>query len=197
MGNVITPDDISLILSLYYLNYTESRAISLPVNISNAISKVIEESGGIIRWTTTKLRNPDDSIDLFYGGKCRYPYLEQKTDPMITFLRLIEYLTLEKKELCELKENFPKTNITRTAIQCSIEEKAAIMGMLSTEAEGKSVELIDGVKIITNNSWILLMPDASQPLIHVYAEGDSIKERDRLINSYSEKIRQFRLAQMQ
>jgi mannose-1-phosphate guanylyltransferase/phosphomannomutase len=116
---------------------------------------------------------------------------------MITFLRVLEYLTLEKKELCEVKEQLPKITLASTTIQCALEEKASIMGMLSSESEGKSIELIDGVKITNNNSWILLMPDASQPLIHVYAEGESVKERDRLIQNYSEKIRQFRLNQMQ
>jgi mannose-1-phosphate guanylyltransferase/phosphomannomutase len=196
-GNVLTADDISSILSMLYLKHKEIETICLPVNISNAVSRLIENNGGNIRWVTTKLRNPEDSIDLFYGGKCRYPYLEQRTDPMITFLRILEYLTLEKKELCEVKEQLPKVNLASTTIQCALEEKASIMGMLSSESDGKSVELIDGVKIINSSSWILLMPDASQPLIHVYAEGESVRERDRLIQNYSEKIRQFRLSQIQ
>ena len=112
---------------------------------------------------------------------------------MITFLRVLEYLTLEQKELYEVREFLPRTNLLSTSIQCTVEEKAAIMAMLSTETEKNNVELIDGIKIIQNNSWILLLPDSSQPLIHIYAEGDSTKERDRLINSYSEKIKQFRL----
>lgn len=196
-GNVLSADDISSILILLYLKHYGSETICLPVNTSNAVSRLVENHGGKIKWVTTKLRNPDDSIDLFYGGKCRYPYLEQKTDPMIILLRVLEYLTIEKKELCEVKEILPKVNLASTTIQCGLEEKASIMGMLSAETEGKSIELIDGVKIINSSSWILLMPDASQPLIHVYAEGDSTRERDRLIQNYSDKIRQFRLNQIQ
>lgn len=193
MGNVLTADDISAILSLYYLKYSYSKTISLPVNTSNVISRLIEENGGTVKWTTTRLRIPDDSIDIFYGGKSRHPFLEQKIDPMITFLRVLEYLSLEKKELYEVREILPRPNLLNTTIQCTIEEKAAIMAMLSMEAEKNDVELIDGIKIIKDKSWILLLPDSSQPLIHIYAEGESTKERDRLINNYSEKIKQFRL----
>ena len=193
MGNVLTTDDISAILSLYYLKYSYSKTISLPVNTSNVISRLIEENGGSVKWTTTRIRIPDDSIDIFYGGKSRHPFLEQKIDPMISFLRVLEYLTLEQKELYEVREILPKPNLLNTTIQCTIEEKAAIMAMLSMEADKNDVELIDGIKIIKENSWILLLPDSSQPLIHIYAEGESTKERDRLINNYSEKIKQFRL----
>ncbi|HQO40418.1 MAG TPA: hypothetical protein PK986_08110, partial [Spirochaetota bacterium] len=62
--------------------------------------------------------------------------------------------------------------------------------------ENSRVELIDGVKIFDKNSWILLLPDASQPLIHVYAEGETVRERDRLIQNYSEKIKLFNLNQL-
>ncbi len=196
MGNVLSVDDVSAILSLYYLKHSYSRTISLPVNTSNVLCRLIEDNGGSVKWTTTRLRTPDDSIDIFYGGKSRHPFLEQKIDPMITFLRVLEYLSLEKKELYEVRETLPHTNLINTSIQCTIEEKAAIMAMLSMEADNNNVEMIDGIKIIKNNSWILLMPDSSQPLIHIYAEGDSIKERDGLINNYSEKIKQFRLGQI-
>lgn len=195
-GNVLTSDDITSILILYYLKHSYSKTISLPVTTSNVISGLIKNNGGTVKWTSTRLRIPDDSIDIFYGGKSRHPFLEQKIDPMITFLRVLEYLTLEQKELYEVREVLPKTNLINTSIQCTIEEKAAIMTMLSMENDKNDIELIDGIKIIKNNSWILLLPDSSQPLIHIYAEGETSKERDRLINSYSEKIKQFRLGQM-
>lgn len=196
LGNVLTNDDISAILILLYLKHTQAESISIPVNTSNSISRLIEKCGGTVRWTQTALRDPGDSIDIFYGGKTRYPYLELMTDPMIVFLRILEYLTLEQKELCEVKESLPRTNISNTTIRCTAEEKASIMAMLSMEGDKHEVELIDGVKIIRKDSWILLQPDSSQPLIHVYAEGDSAKERDRLISSYSKKIKQFRNGQV-
>ncbi len=196
-GEVLTADDIYSILIMYYLDYTDSRQIFLPVNTSSMLTKLIHEKGGTQGWTSTRLRKPEDSIDIFYSETTRYPFLELKADPMITFLRIIEFLTLEKKELCEIKESLPKSNIINTSIQCTIEQKAAIMGMLSAESENSRIELIDGVKIFENNSWILLLPDASQPLIHVYAEGETTKERDRLIQSYSEKIKHFSINQLQ
>lgn len=197
LGEVLTADDMCSILIMYYLDYTDSREIYLPVNASNSLTKLIHEKGGRLHWTSTRLRQPEDSIDIFYSELTRYPFLELKFDPIIAFLRIIEYLTLEKKELCDVKESLPRSNIMNTSIQCTVEQKAAIMGMLSTDQDTGRVELIDGVKIIQDNSWILLLPDASQPLIHVYAEGESIRERDRLVRNYSEKIKQFSLNQLQ
>ncbi len=197
MGSVLTNGDISAILSLYYLKYTDTKVIGLPVNTSRHLSTFIEEKGGTVKWTPTTLRNPDDCIDIFYQGTDKYPFLEQKYDPMITCLLILEFLSREKKELCDIMEILPKPNIISTTIYCTLEEKASIMGMLSAEGDCGNVELIDGIKIHKNKSWILLLPDASQPLIHIYAEGESAKERDTLVQSYYDKIKHFRLNMMQ
>lgn len=191
-GEVLSADDVTAILIKYYLDYKTAESICIPVNTSNAIANLISERGAQVKWITTKLRTPDDSIDLFYDSATRYPYLEQKTDPMIVFLRVLEYLSLEKKELCEVKQKLPKIHLASTTIQCTPEEKASIMAMLSSEIQNRDIDLIDGVKISNKNSWILLMPDHSQPLIHVFAEGESPTERDRLIRNYAEKIKNFR-----
>jgi len=40
-------------------------------------------------------------------------------------------------------------------------------------ARGDEVVLIDGVKAIDAAGWTLVVPDAEEPVTHVYAEGDS------------------------
>lgn len=193
MGNVLTAGDISAILSMHYLKYTDTKTIALPVNSSCHLSSFIESLGGSIKWIPTSLRNPEGCIDIFYKGAVKYPFLEQKYDPMITCLLILEFLTYEKKALYEILRDLPKPNLISTTIHCTFEEKASIMGMLSSETQRANVELIDGIKIYNDNSWILLLPDASLPLIHIYAEGETEKERDMLIQSYYNKIKDFRL----
>lgn len=193
MGNVLTTGDISTILSIYYLKYTDTKTIALPVNSSRHLSSLVESMGGLVKWIPTSLRDPNDCIDIFYKGTIKYPFLEQKYDPMITCLLILEFLTHEKKGLYEILEGLPKPNLMSTTIHCTFEEKASIMGMLSSETQRGNVELIDGIKIYKDNSWILLLPDASQPLIHIYAEGETVIERDRLVQNYYEKIKDFRL----
>ncbi len=39
-------------------------------------------------------------------------------------------------------------------------------------ARGDEVVLIDGVKVVDPGGWTLVVPDAEEPVTHVYAEAD-------------------------
>lgn len=54
-------------------------------------------------------------------------------------------------------------------------------------------ELIDGVKIIdpTDRSWVLVLPDASDPLVHIIADSDSRDWVDGQLRVYREKVQKF------
>jgi len=193
LGNILTDDDISAILCLYYLRHKKSKIINIPVTTSKALEDIITTNNGIIKKTKSKLRAPEDTIDIFRNGPSgRYPFIEQSYDPMITFLRILKFLSLENKQLYEIKEKLPKSNIMNTSITCAFDEKAAIMRMLTANEEQDEIEFIDGIKIIRENAWLLILPDATDPLIHLYAEGNSIEERDSIIDEFTVKIKKFK-----
>ena len=191
LGNILTQDDISAILCMFYLKYRETDTINIPVTTSSVLENLISEHGGKAVRVSSKLRSPGDMPDIFLGGekKERFPYMEQIYDPMITFLRVLKYLTLEKKSLYEVKEDLPKNTMQSTSIHCTTEEKAAVMRMLSTDADPEKVEMIDGIKIFEDESWVLILPDAAQPLIHLYAEGPTVADGESMIDRYTVQIK--------
>ncbi len=192
-GNTLTNNDISAILSIYYLKYKNAKIIKIPVTISKKIENMITSHGGEVIRTSSKLYSPDKISDIFRTDtEERYPYLEQIYDPMITFLRVLKFLTIEDKPLYEIKESLPASNVTNTLIHCTIEEKAAVMRMLNIDADPEKTELIDGIKIYEDNAWVLILPDATQPIVHIYAEGETNKQRDEIIDKYTIKVRKFK-----
>lgn len=118
--------------------------------------------------------------------------MEQIYDPMITFLRVLKFISLENLSLFEVKEKLPKSNIQNISIHCTTEEKAAVMRMLSTDADPQKVEMIDGVKIFEDDSWVLILPDATQPLIHLYAEGPTTADGESMIDKYTVQIKKYK-----
>jgi phosphomannomutase len=42
-----------------------------------------------------------------------------------------------------------------------------------------------------DTAWILALPDAEEPLTHLWAEADSDAEARRLIQEYARRIRQL------
>ncbi len=193
MGNILTGDNISAMLCLYYIKYKNEKIINIPVTTSRVIEKIIIENGGTANRISSKMRAPDGMTDIFLADESgRYPYLEQIFDPMITFLRILKFLTLENVSLHEIKERLPASNIINTSLHCTMDEKALIMRMLTTDSAGREIEMIDGIKITENNAWVLILPDAAQPLVHLYAEGETSTDRDRIIEEYTVKIKKFK-----
>ncbi len=182
-GNLLTDDDIAALLCMYYLKYRNEKSINVPVTSSIIFEKMASSFGAIVRRTKTDLRSPPGSDDIFQGKPSgRYPYLEKEYDPMITFLRILEFASLEGLPLHELAEKIPGSNLYQTSIPCTMGEKASVMRGLSgiSAGGGTTVELIEGIRIIRENAWILILPDSSYPLIHLYAEGISVEHRDAM-----------------
>ena len=55
------------------------------------------------------------------------------------------------------------------------------------------LELIDGVKIINpqNDNWVLILPDAGEPLVHIVANSDEREWVDVNLREYRQKVQTF------
>ena len=55
------------------------------------------------------------------------------------------------------------------------------------------LELIDGVKIINprNDNWILILPDAGEPLVHIYANSKDRRWVDLQLAEYRQLVQNF------
>ena len=48
-------------------------------------------------------------------------------------------------------------------------------------SKGEELVLVDGVKIVRPEGWVLVLPDPELPSTHVWAEGDTEREARRLV----------------
>ena len=194
-GNALSADDTSALLALYYMKYRGEKTINIPIVSPSVIEKIGHAYGATVLRTSTKIRAPQDTTDIFQSGASgRYPYLEMAYDPMIAALIILEYVAMEDRPLHELRERLPRGNIKSTSLPCSMEEKASVMRMLSSLSlpEGTRLEMIDGIRITRENAWVLILPDATLPLIHFYADGDSIDGRDVILEEFILMVKKFK-----
>ncbi len=54
--------------------------------------------------------------------------------------------------------------------------------------ENMDRELIDGIKIIQDDSWVIVLPDRTRPLFHVNAESQQPAISEALVTEYTKKI---------
>jgi mannose-1-phosphate guanylyltransferase/phosphomannomutase len=54
---------------------------------------------------------------------------------------------------------------------------------------------LDGVKIQTRlDHWVLILPDAVEPLVHVYADGADLQQTSSDLNEYTQMVRYLQRA---
>jgi phosphomannomutase len=58
------------------------------------------------------------------------------------------------------------------------------MRQMAQRVQGR-VETLDGLKVHTPHGWALILPDASESLIHLYVEAGSEADAQRLLEQYA------------
>jgi mannose-1-phosphate guanylyltransferase/phosphomannomutase len=54
------------------------------------------------------------------------------------------------------------------------------MRVLNERMAGRDVDLTDGIKVFSDHGWAQVLPDPDEPLVHVYAEGETTEESEEL-----------------
>jgi mannose-1-phosphate guanylyltransferase/phosphomannomutase len=47
------------------------------------------------------------------------------------------------------------------------------MRVLTERLKGRELDLTDGIKVIDERGWASVLPDPDEPLVHIYAEGET------------------------
>ena len=57
----------------------------------------------------------------------------------------------------------------------------------------EKLELVDGVKIIDHQdeNWVLVLPDAGEPLVHIFANGSDREWVDETLREYRQRVQKF------
>ena len=60
------------------------------------------------------------------------------------------------------------------------------MRVLNERLAGRELDLTDGIKLFDERGWVQVLPDPDEPVIHLYAEGDT----DELSNELEHELRE-------
>jgi mannose-1-phosphate guanylyltransferase / phosphomannomutase len=110
-----------------------------------------------------------------------FPQLHPGFDSMFCIAKVIEWLTIQERTLSQVRLNLPQIYHRSQTVRCPWNMKGALMRHLVESYDQKHLELIDGVKIFShsNTDWVLVLPDASEPMVRVFANVDALKNGER------------------
>ena len=80
--------------------------------------------------------------------------------------------------------------ILQGEVPTPMEQKGLIMRTLMEQLteEGAELVLVDGIKVVSDEGWALVVPDPADPVTHVWAEGSDLAASEALAATYVERI---------
>ncbi|MGL5880883.1 MAG: mannose-1-phosphate guanylyltransferase, partial [Xenococcaceae cyanobacterium] len=174
--------------------------VVVPVNSSSAVEQIARRHDGkVIRTKAnpTALMEASQNPNVVLGGSGEmgfiFPQLHPGFDAMFSIAKLIEMLTIQERSLAQVRSELPRICHKSYTMRCPWKIKGALMRYLVETHPTENLELIDGVKIINhhNDDWVLILPDAGEPLVHIYANSEDREVVDRLLKDYRLRVQKF------
>jgi mannose-1-phosphate guanylyltransferase/phosphomannomutase len=103
----------------------------------------------------------------------------------------MELIASAGHSLSEIVDGLPQWHLASRRDHCPWERKGQIMRRLLDETNGENVDLTDGIRVGREGGWVLVIPDASDPLFNVYAEGRSDDEAHRYVDEIATRIEEL------
>ncbi len=197
-GTIIRGELLLAVVADIILRDKNKRSIVVPVNSSSIIDRIASRYGcRVVRckaseteigMTTAKL---DDAV---LGGSANgcfvFPEFQRGYDGMFALGQVLEHLTFQGRTLYEAVHDLPPLVYQTASIHCPWEKKGRLMRLLVEKHHDRPMELLDGVKIQTRpEHWVLVLPDAVEPFVHIYVDGLDPEHTSSDLKEYTQLVR--------
>ena len=197
LGRVIAGNRLLALVSLMVCRAQPGARIAMPITTPGAVTRLVESAGGTVTRTKSDRRSmmalaarERDSIAYGSGIKQEpiFPAFQPAFDALYAIVKVMEMLAVEKRRLHELNDLIPNWFFRHRAVRCPWERKGEVMRTFADAHARDEIELFDGIRVASDHGWFLVLPDASDPSVNVYAEGDTNEHADALLASVLERI---------
>ncbi|HEX8100318.1 MAG TPA: mannose-1-phosphate guanyltransferase, partial [Actinomycetota bacterium] len=158
----------------------EQARIALPVTTSRVAEEIVERNGGTVVWTQispSALMSTADGGDVLFAGDENggfiFPEFLATYDALMSLVKLMELLTVSNRSLQDVVAELPSAHVARRDVPTPWEAKGTVMRRMIERLGGQRVVTIDGVKTYRGEDWALVIPHPQEPLVRVWAEGES------------------------
>ncbi len=196
-GRVMTDDEAILAFIALGAEAGDIGKVALPVTASAATLRICAERG--IEVVLTPLSAPGLLEAAASGGVTFasdrhggyvFPSFLPAFDAAAALARLLSLLGRGSSSLEEVVDAMPPMPIVHEEVATPLEHKGLIMRTLMEQlaSQGADLVLVDGIKVQTDDGWVLVAPDPEDPVTHVWAEGTDLPGSVRLAQPYVEQI---------
>jgi mannose-1-phosphate guanylyltransferase/phosphomannomutase len=180
------------------LDTTDKPTVALPVSSSRAVEEMCRLAGATLIWTKVSTPHlmetasrPGIDFAASQEGGYIFPAFLPAYDAVATLVTVLGLLAKVERPLSEIVTALPHIHIAHESIVTPWEQKGLVMRTVVEQAKDRETVLVDGVKVIRDDGWALVLPDPEEPVTHVWAEGPSATAARSLAQEYAGAIRQM------
>ncbi len=184
------PVDLTLLLYLRLIGSNgRTGRLAFPVTVTSQVDRLVEGSGLEIVRTAASLqdltRTAAEQGVVFggaVGGGYVFPEFLPGYDAVASLVKLLELLAPVNRPISELVAELPRPTLVHRQLACPWSLKGLVMRVLNERLSGRDLDLTDGIKVFDERGWAQVLPDPDEPLLHLYAEGETVEASERLID---------------
>ena len=169
-----------------------AETVAIPVSCSSKCEEVARAAGADVKWTATSLTSlmaragrPEIGFAGNAEGAIIFPKFLQAPDALMTFAKALELVATSGAPLGEIVDGLPEVHVAKREVRTPWNQKGAVMRHVASVAAPGRLVLLDGVKIVEEDRWALVIPAPDEPLTRIWAEGPTDEDADALAERYA------------
>jgi mannose-1-phosphate guanylyltransferase/phosphomannomutase len=175
------PADLGMLLVVRLLVLAGRRGqIAVPITATDRVDELVEGSALEVVRTQHSLGDltraaTEDGVVLAAAptGGFVFPDVVPGYDAVTTLCKVLELLAGQESPLSELVAELPRPKLVHRELACPWGRKGLVMRLVNENLADRRLDLMDGVKAYDERGWVQILPDPDEPLVHLYAEGET------------------------
>ncbi|MCF8563933.1 NTP transferase domain-containing protein [Alicyclobacillus tolerans] len=181
-GKLLSSEQVMMLQAL--MTARKHGTVAIPVTAPDALEGMIRTEGVVFARTPTTAR---PILEVGKGSAFQLPF-----DGVYSIVCIFEYLSQQGLSLGAAVDGLPEFHMRQTDVSCPANTKGQVMRQLMQETAGHLTELIDGIKIRTDDGWALVLPELDRAVIRVIAEAATDNRAGDLAAYYTERISAYK-----
>ena len=103
---------------------------------------------------------------------------------------MLDLLAATGRSLSSVVQELPRVHLMHERVPTPWEQKGAVMREVVEREAGGDLLLVDGVKILRADGWVLVLPDPELAITHVWSEAGTDQAARQMAQEYARAIRQ-------
>jgi mannose-1-phosphate guanylyltransferase/phosphomannomutase len=192
-GQIIHDDRALLVVMDLVAAERRSGRAAVPVTTTRIAEQVAAFHGATIEWTATAATGLSAAAarpGVIFAGDGRGGFVVPEFSAAIAgvaaFASLLGLVARTKLTMSEIDARIPAVHVLRRAVPTPWAAKGTVMRAVLEAARDRLIDTTDGVRVVEpDGRWVLVLPDPTEPITHLWAEAGSDAEAEALLDQWS------------